>query len=87
MRLQSFTSEYEAILSQSAATGRYWVAVYKSGGKTPELETEEYEDWEDAMSTAMHFIEESANREFDEAQTERYSDDDLKPDTWSHPDE
>jgi hypothetical protein len=70
MKLHDFTSEYEATLCQSPSTGKHWAAVFKGGSKVPELETDEYEDWEDAMSTAVHFINEKGQEELDEARGE-----------------
>jgi hypothetical protein len=70
MKLLDFTSEYEAIICQSPSSGFYWASVFKGGSKTPELETDEYEDCEDALAAAMFFINEKGQEELDEARGE-----------------
>lgn len=87
MKLHDFTSEYTVTLCQSPSDGTYWAAVYREGNKEPELETDNYEDYEDAMAKAMFYIDQQGNEERDEALTDRYCGADEKPDRWRHPDE
>lgn len=76
MKLHEFTSEYEIILCQSPSSGMYWATVYKGGSKTPLLETDDYEEYEDAMTTAMRFVDKEGEAELDEAREVKYGPDD-----------
>ena len=87
MKLHEFTSAYEITLVQSPSDGTYFASVFKDGDKSPVKETDNYEDWADAMEAAVFYVEQEGNIERDEALTERYCDRDEKPDRWGHPDE
>jgi len=87
MKLHEFTSEYTVLIAQSSSDGTYWASIYKGDNTELVKETDNYEDYEDAMAKAMHYVNQEGNRELDEARHEKYTETDEVPDRWGHPDE
>jgi hypothetical protein len=85
MKLHEFTSEYTVTLCQSPSEGDYWAVVYKGESKELGYETNNYEDYEDAMSAAMAYINKEGNEELDAARNELYEgdeEDDYESSEW-----
>jgi len=57
MKLHEFTSQYTILRSQSPSDGTYWASIYQEDCKVLIDETDNYEDYEDAMAAAHHIVE------------------------------